>query len=64
MKQYTWFLSFHQWTPLHEAAKRGNYDVVRCLVEKGADVNIKWEEDGVSEWDCMLLTPYADSIGV
>ena len=35
-------------TPLHCAAPHGHVDVVRYLVDKGADLNIK-DEDGVSE---------------
>ena len=31
----------HQETPLHKAAYHGQEDTVRCLVDKGADVNIK-----------------------
>ena len=31
-------------------------DLVRCLVHKGADVNIK-NKDGVSEWDCYTVDP-------
>ena len=48
----------HQWTPLHEAARKGHVDIVRYLVEQGADINIK-DEDEVSEWeytaDCKLV---------
>ena len=35
----------HQKTPLHLAAYAGHVDIVRCLVDKGADFNIKddWE---------------------
>jgi len=36
------------------AARRGNTDKVRCLVENGADVNIK-DEDGVSGLDCLRM---------
>ena len=35
-------------TPLHLAARQGHVDIVRYLVDKGADLNIK-DEDGVSE---------------
>ena len=41
-------MSFQQSTPLHLAAKEGSYNVVRYLVDKGADVNIK-NQFGVSE---------------
>ena len=45
-------------TPLHKAAHEGHVDVVRYLVEQGADINIK---DGVRvserEYtaDCKLI---------
>ena len=45
-------------TPLHDAACEGHVHVVRCLVEQGADINIK-DNDGVSEReytaDCKLV---------
>ena len=41
-------MSFQQNTPLHLAAKEGSYNVVRYLVDKGADVNIR-NQFGVSE---------------
>ena len=34
-------LSLHQGSPLQFAAGRGHVDTVRCLVELGADINIK-----------------------
>ena len=50
--------SLHQRTPLFWAADEGHVDVVRYLVEQGADINIK-DNDGVSEWeytaDCKLV---------
>ena len=39
----------HQFTPLHDAAHKGHVDIVRCLVEQGADINIKVGVEGVSE---------------
>ena len=45
-------------TPLHLAARRGHVDIVRYLVDKGADINIK-DENWVSEQDytadCKLV---------
>ena len=35
------FLSLYQMTPLHLAAQRGRYNLVRYLVDKDADVNIQ-----------------------
>ena len=40
--------SSHQMTPLHLAAGRGHVDTVRCLIDKGADTNIK-DTFGVSK---------------
>ena len=37
-------------TPLHSAARRCDVDMARYLVEQGADINIK-DENEVSEWD-------------
>ena len=46
------FNSPHQGTPLHWAADRGNVDTVRCLFDKGAEINIKADHNvGVSEWE-------------
>lgn len=42
----TFFPSFHQWTPLHWAADKGNADIVKLLSEKGAQVNFT-DENGV-----------------
>ena len=30
-----------QWTPLHEAVERGHVNLVKLLLETGADVNVK-----------------------
>ena len=43
------FNNFHQGTPLHLAAEAGHMDIVRHLVEKGADINIKDDTFEVSE---------------
>ena len=42
------FVSPHQMTPLHWAAKKGCVDTVQYLVWIGANINIKADE-GVSE---------------
>ena len=44
------FLQDHR-TPLHVAAQWGNDDIVKTLLEEGADVNIK---DKVSQCDEIL----------
>ena len=45
----TFFIySPHQKTPLHWAAEEGHVDIVRYLVDKGADFNIK-DQRGVSD---------------
>ena len=38
----------YQKTPLHVAASKGRHYTVECLVEKGADINIK-DKTGVCE---------------
>ena len=52
------FNSLHQRAPLHWAAGEDQVDAVRCLVDKGADINIK-NGHSVSEWeynvDCKLV---------
>ena len=35
------FLFFYQWTPLHVAVREDHDYTVKCLVKKGADMNIK-----------------------
>ena len=42
----------HQETPLHWAARARDVDIVRYLVDKGADINIKDDTLGVSEQEC------------
>ena len=39
----------HQHTPLHDAAHKGHVDIVRYLVEQGANINIKGGIFRVSE---------------
>ena len=52
-------------TPLFIAAVKAHMDVVRCLLDKGADINIKTDE-GVSECDytanCESLLRFCVSI--
>ena len=40
-----------QMSPLHWAADSGHVNIVKCLVEKGANLHSK-DGYGVSEWDC------------
>ena len=42
-----WFLSLHQMTPLHVAATSARFKVVECLVEQGANISTK-DNDEVS----------------
>ena len=42
-----WFLSLHQMTPLHVAAKSGRFKIVEYLVDEGANISTK-DSDGVS----------------
>ena len=39
--------SLYQWTPVYMAAEGGNIEIVRCLIDKGADINVK-DNNGVS----------------
>ena len=48
MVDHVQLYSPHQKTPLHLAAGKGHVDIVRYLVDKGADLNIK-DTFGVSE---------------
>ena len=41
MFNFFFIYSPHQKSPLHIAAEAGHVDTVRCLVNKGADLNIK-----------------------
>ena len=43
----------HQWTPLHQAALGDHVDTVRCLVDKGADINLE-DRRGVSKCESMV----------
>lgn len=45
------FVSPHQWTPLHLAASSSHTDVVRLLVDKGANINSR-DSGGVSKCVC------------
>ena len=37
----------HQWTPLYMAAEGGHKEMVRCLADSGADINVT-DNNGVS----------------
>ena len=56
---FKFFNNSHQGTPLHLAAEAGHMDIVRYLVEKGADINIKDDIFKVSEREytanCKLI---------
>ena len=49
------FVSSHQRTPLHQAAAEGHVSTVRFLVEMGADINIK-DDNEVKEGDHICYT--------
>eukprot|EP00934_Nitzschia_sp_Nitz4_P001023 Nitzschia sp. Nitz4//scaffold58_size112336//60326//62043//NITZ4_004037-RA/size112336-augustus-gene-0.8-mRNA-1//1//CDS//3329555001//1023//frame0 len=58
------------WTPLHEGARAGHVDVVKLLIEKGADLNDKTEGGGTAlYWAKHELEPehpmiaYLESLG-
>ena len=56
------FVTFsYQRTPLHLAAREGCDYTVTCLVQKGADINIK-DKDGVRETIFLMVVywPTAD----
>ena len=50
---YLFFSSHYQWTPLHLAAGQSNEEIVKYLVNKRADINIK-NKAGVSIGDYTL----------
>ena len=41
-------LFLHQMTPLHAAAEKGCFNIIKPLVDKGANINIE-DNDGVIE---------------
>mmetsp|Transcript_16484 Transcript_16484/g.38112 ORF Transcript_16484/g.38112 Transcript_16484/m.38112 type:complete len:516 (+) Transcript_16484:72-1619(+) len=43
-----WFEDSNGWTPLHEAARSGEYAVVEYLVESGANINSRTNEDATA----------------
>ena len=45
---FNFVFSLYQWTPLHRAVEYRVPDLVRCLVDRGADVDIKDYRGGVS----------------
>ena len=58
MVDHVQLYSSHQRTPLHWAAREGHVDIVKYLVDKGADPNIKDNfEVSKREYtaDCKLL---------
>ena len=51
------FLSLHQQTPLHIAASKNYERTVECLVDEGADINIK-DNTGVGVILYVTVVPY------
>ena len=47
----------YQRTPLYVAARKGNYRIVKCLLDKGAGINIK-DNAGASVTMLLLLVDY------
>jgi len=52
-------LDYHGWTPLHHAAKEGELDTVRALIECGADVTAR-TCDGLSPLQVAAMHGHAD----
>ena len=47
--------SLCQWTPLYQAAVRGNVEIVRILADQGADINTKPSARGVGDYNILLF---------
>lgn len=48
------YFLFHQMTPLHMAAGQGCVETVKCIVDKGADINIQ-DYNGVMLVNLLIL---------
>ena len=48
----SYFISLHQMTPLHVAVERALTEIVKFLVDRGADITIK-DYNGVNIYVCM-----------
>ena len=42
---YAMYISLHQETALYTAVKQGHTDIVKCLVDSGAEINFKDDEE-------------------
>ena len=51
----SYFISLHQMTPLHVAVERALTEIVKFLVDRGADITIK-DYNGVNIYVCMEPT--------
>lgn len=53
-----------QWTPLMCAVYCGNYDIVKLLIKKGADVNVTCEDTDGYACSALHIAAYCDSLDI
>ncbi|KAM1040494.1 hypothetical protein TB2_029335 [Malus domestica] len=53
----------HGWTALHKACFKGKIEVIRTLLEKGVDVNVK-DEDGYIALHCAAESGHTNVIKI
>ena len=42
-KEEWYYFQIHSQTPLHHASIRGHLEIVKCLIENGAELNVIWD---------------------